>query len=221
LISAAFAGFYFFRTYQLKQRLQVEKIRSRISSDLHDDIGSTLSSISIISEGAIQENDPGVSKQMIREINENTMFLMDKMDDIIWCVNPQNDSFEHLMLRIKKFAAGLFEAKGIDYDIEIDENIGETSLPMTYRQHIYLILKESINNLVKYSGATYAGISIQAKGSYLTITIKDNGKGFDIDRLQNGNGLRNMKNRAAQMKADLNIDSNSQGTTIFLRAKIK
>jgi signal transduction histidine kinase len=221
LISIAFAAFYFFRTYQLKQRLQVERIRTRISSDLHDDIGSTLSSISIISEGAIEEKNPVASKQMIREINENTMYLMDKMDDIIWCVNPQNDSFQHLMLRIKKFASGLFEAKGIDYDIQIEENIGETSLPMNYRQHIYLILKESINNLVKYSEATYASICIQSKASYLTITIKDNGKGFNVDRSENGNGLRNMKNRAARMKADLQIDSNSGGTTIFLRTKIK
>lgn len=221
LISLAFAGFYFIRTYQLKQRLQLEKLRSRISSDLHDDIGSTLSSISIISEGAIEEKDPVASRQMIREINENTMFLMDKMDDIIWCVNPQNDSFQHLMLRIKKFAASLFEAKGIDYDIDIDENIGEPSLPMAYRQHIYLILKESINNLVKYSCATHAGICIQAKGSYLTITIKDNGKGFDVDAARNGNGLRNMKNRAGQMKADLEMESNAHGTTISLKTKIK
>ncbi|MGZ5191858.1 MAG: ligand-binding sensor domain-containing protein, partial [Flavisolibacter sp.] len=118
LISLAFTGFYFFRMYQLKQRLQVERVRTRISSDLHDDIGSTLSSISIISEGAIDEQNSAARKEMIREINQNTMYLMDKMDDIIWCVNPQNDSFEHLMLRIKKFASGLFEAKGIDYVIE-------------------------------------------------------------------------------------------------------
>ena len=87
------AGFYFFRTYQLKQKLQLERVRSRISADLHDDIGSTLSSISIISEGAIQEKEPSASKQMMKR-SENTMFLMDKMDDIIWCVNPQNDSFK-------------------------------------------------------------------------------------------------------------------------------
>jgi len=221
LISLAFAGFYFFRMYQLKQRLQVERVRTRISSDLHDDIGSTLSSISIISEGAIEEQNPAAKKEMIREINQNTMYLMDKMDDIIWCVNPQNDSFEHLMLRIKKFASGLFEAKGIDYDIDIDENIGETTLPMTYRQHIYLILKESINNLVKYSEATYAVITIAHKGQHIEMTVTDNGKGFDIRAVEDGNGLRNMKKRAKEMDAQLEINSNSQGTRIFLGTNIK
>ena len=82
-------------------------------------------------------------------------------------------------------------------------------------------IKEAINNLVKYSGATHAAICIQAKGSYLTITIKDNGKGFDVNAAQNGNGLRNMKNRAQKMRADLEVNSNDGGTTISLRTKIK
>jgi ligand-binding sensor domain-containing protein len=221
ILCVAFAIFYFFRMYRLNERLKVERIRSRISSDLHDDIGSTLSSISIISEGAIAEKNPLASKQMVREISENTQFLLDKMDDIIWCVNPGNDSFRELLMRIRKFASSLFEAKGIDYDIVIDEGIHNTNMPMNYRQHIYLILKEAINNLVKYSGSSYAAIHITQKGTYLEITITDNGKGFDIHSVEDGNGLRNMKNRAADMGAQLVIDSNTKGTRIFLGTNIK
>ena len=221
LLCLAFAAFYFFRMYRLNERLKLERIRSRISSDLHDDIGSTLSSISIISEGAIAEKNPEASKQMIREISENTQFLLDKMDDIIWCVNPRNDSFHELLMRIKKFASTLFEARGIDYDIVIEEGISDAALPMNYRQHIYLILKEAINNLVKYSGATFAGIAIRQKGSHLEITVTDNGKGFDTDSLEDGNGLRNMKRRAAEMDAQLVINTGSGGTRIFLDTKIK
>ncbi len=216
-----FAAFYFFRMYRLNERLKVERIRSRISSDLHDDIGSTLSSISIISEGAIQEKNPVATRQMVREISENAQFLLDKMDDIIWCVNPRNDSFRELLLRIKKFSASLFEAKGIDYDIVIDEGISDITLPMNYRQHIYLILKEAINNLVKYSNATYAAINISQKGPHIEITVTDNGKGFDIHAVEDGNGLRNMKKRAKDMGAELEINSNAQGTRIFLGTNIK
>lgn len=221
ILCAAFAGIYFFRMYQLQQRLKLERMRSRISADLHDDIGSTLSSISIISEGVLQENDPAASKEMIREISDNAVQLMDKMDDIIWCVNPQNDSFQHLMLRIRKFAAAVFEARGIDYDIGIDQRIGDTSLPMEHRQHLYLILKEAINNLVKYSSATYAGINITMQGSLLVITVNDNGKGFNVKAEQHGNGLRNMQRRASLMKAKLTIESDAAGTRIHLGSKIK
>ncbi|HYE55484.1 MAG TPA: two-component regulator propeller domain-containing protein [Chitinophagaceae bacterium] len=221
LLCAGFAAIYFFRMYQLQQRLKLERIRTRISADLHDDIGSTLSSISIISEGVLQEKDPVASKEMIREISDNAMQLMDKMDDIIWCVNPRNDSFQHLMLRIRKFASSVFEAKGIEYDIVVDPRISDNVLPMDYRQHLYLILKEAINNLVKYSGATYATISIALQGGWLNIIVTDNGKGFDVRSAQNGNGLRNMQKRAGLMKADLEMESDRSGTRIHIRSKIK
>ncbi len=221
LLCLLFTAFYFFRMYRLNERLKVERIRSRISSDLHDDIGSTLSSISIISEGAIQEKNPVATRQMVREISENAQFLLDKMDDIIWCVNPRNDSFRELLLRIKKFSSSLFEAKGIDYDIVIDEGISDISLPMNYRQHIYLILKEAINNLVKYSDASYASINISQKGPHIEITVTDNGKGFDIHAVEDGNGLRNMKKRAQDMNAQLEINTNAKGTRIFLATNIK
>jgi signal transduction histidine kinase/ligand-binding sensor domain-containing protein len=215
------AGIYFFRMYQLSQKLKLERVRSRISSDLHDDIGSTLSSISIISEGAIKENNPAAAKEMIKEINDNAVWILDKMDDIIWCVNPKNDSFTHFMLRIRKFAATLFEAKGIEYDIDIDESIPNNPLSMASRQHMYLILKEAINNLVKYSGASYASVNMQLNANFLDIIVKDNGKGFDIDEVRRGNGLYNMKRRASMLNAVLNIESSEKGTVVFLRTKIK
>ena len=221
IVGGLVVGFYFFHTYRLQQKLKLERLRSRISSDLHDDIGSTLSSISIISEGAFQEKDLSVSKLMMKEISENTQLLMDKMDDIIWCVNPQNDSFQNLMLRIKKFSAILFEAKGIDYTISIDNRINDISLPMIQRQHLYLILKEAVNNVAKYSGCTNATISIHYEGNYLTMKVTDNGKGFDTGKQHSGNGLRNMKRRADMLHGELKIESNNLGTTVFLRTKIK
>jgi hypothetical protein len=221
LLGGFMAGFYFFHTYRLNQKLKLERVRSRISADLHDDIGSTLSSISIISEGALQEQDLSASKLMMKEISENTQLLMDKMDDIIWCVNPQNDSFQNLMLRIKKFISTLFEAKGIDYTISIDKNVNDIALPMNQRQHLYLILKEAVNNVAKYSGCTHATVNMDYQGGYLTMEVSDNGGGFDTRKQQTGNGLRNMKHRSVMMHAALKIESNEKGTTVVLRTKIK
>src|SRR5438045_5008929 len=118
------------------------------------------------------------------------------------------------MLRIRKFGAALFEARGIKYDISIDESIPENPLSMASRQHMYLILKEAINNLVKYSGASYASLSMQLNANFLDITVKDNGKGFDTNDVRRGNGLYNMKRRASMLNAILNIESSEKGTVV-------
>ncbi len=221
VLCAIFAALYFLNTYRLKQKLKLERLRTRISADLHDDIGSTLSSISIISEGALQEQAVGSSRKMIREINENATMLMDKMDDIIWCVNPQNDSFRNLMQRIRSFASGVLEARGMDYEIEMDNQIEDINLAPDQRQHIYLIIKEAINNLVKYSKASVAGIRITLHDRWLSVTISDNGIGFNTEERQEGNGLSNMKRRAQKIGAVLEIKSGQTGTTVWLRTKIK
>lgn len=213
---------YFLYRYRLRQIVNLEKLRSRISSDLHDDIGSTLSSISILSEVAIQEKNHHQSNAMVKEIRENSISLMEKMDDIIWSVNPNNDSLENLMVRIKRFAAHLFEARDIDYSIDIDDSIRHISLSMEYRQHIYLIMKEAINNLIKYSGCTKASIEMKIEHKILKICIKDNGKGFDQQNITVGNGLLNMKSRADQIQAELEIESVcGVGTKISFSSKIK
>ena len=223
LVFLAIAGFFYsLYRYRLKQALQIEKLRNKISLDLHDDIGSTLSSISILSEMALHENQPAETEEMLHEIKENSLSLMERMDDIVWSINPHNDSLENLFLRIKEFASKLFEAKGINYSIHIDENIKHIQLQMEYRQHIYLIMKEAINNLVKYSEANEAKIEAHHHGSHFNILIKDNGKGFDVQKPRSGNGLNSMKTRAKEMKAELKINSViDQGTSIFVSVKIK
>ncbi len=147
---------------------------------------------------------------------------MEKMDDIVWSINPRNDSLENLLSRIKRFATTLFEAKNIDYEISIQENINEVKLPMEWRQHIYLILKEAINNLVKYSEATRAALQVKYQDDLLDLFLQDNGKGFDSTMIYSGNGLLSMKNRADLMEAELIINSSvGKGSQIVLRIKIK
>ena len=147
---------------------------------------------------------------------------MEKMDDIVWSINPNNDSIENLMVRIKRFASKLFEVKEIDYNIDIDSYIHKARLNMETRQHIYLILKEAINNLVKYSNCTKADIRVKYDGAYLLIEIIDNGKGFNERSIQLGNGIISMKKRADAIQAQIKIITKiNHGTTISLETKIK
>lgn len=207
---------------QLLQR-RVQGIRNKISQDLHDDIGSTLSSISILSDMALRSKKENMSGELLGEIKENSLSLMDRMDDIVWSINPKNDSLENLLFRIKDFASRLFEAKEINYNIMIGENTTAIRLVMEYRQHIYLIMKEAINNLVKYSNCTEADIivSVNEEKSLLHILIKDNGTGFNNEGQTKGNGLFSMQNRAERINADFRIlTAVNEGTEVRVAVKI-
>jgi len=200
---------------------RLQHIRNKIAQDLHDDIGSTLSSISILSDLAIKEKDSLQTLATMNEINIHSIQLMERMDDIVWSINPKNDSLENLMTRIKHFATTLFEARGIDYDILIQANINLLRIPMEFRQHIYLILKEAINNLVKYSNATQAKVHISFDEQALFLEVRDNGKGFDQSAQRFGNGIYGMQNRAKAMNARLEITSAPEsGTKLLLRVPV-
>jgi signal transduction histidine kinase len=159
---------------------RMQHIRNKIAQDLHDDIGSTLSSISILSDLAIRGDSSSRTMETMGVIKDSSLMLMERMDDIVWSINPRNDSLENLLMRVRHFATTLFEAKGVDYTIDIAKNIHEVRLPMDYRQHIYLILKEAINNLVKYAHATEAFIEVRFDQRHLTLCVRDNGCGFEV-----------------------------------------
>ncbi|HVU97631.1 MAG TPA: 7TM diverse intracellular signaling domain-containing protein [Puia sp.] len=203
----------------LQQRMQ--HIRNKIAQDLHDDIGSTLSSISILSDLALRENSGSQTMETMNEIKDSSILLMERMDDIVWSINPRNDSLENLLMRVRHFATTLFEARGVDYVIDIQRNINEVRLPMDYRQHIYLILKEAINNLVKYADATQAWLEVRFDERHLVLAVRDNGKGFDSSRVGKGNGLTGMQRRAGLMNARVEIVSApGQGSSVRLQVDI-
>src|SRR6185437_5365580 len=126
--------------------------------------------------------------------------LLEKMDDIVWSINPRNDTLENLLLRVRRFGAQLFEARGIEYEIDIQPDIRHVRIRMADRQNVYLIMKEAINNLIRHSDATRARITVQAIRHMLVVRISDDGRGFDPQTDPMGNGIINMNNRAASMK---------------------
>lgn len=212
---------YALYNYRVAQLLKLERLRTKISTDLHDEIGSTLSAISILSSMAVRRKDKPYTEKMLEEIKESAADLMQKMDDIVWSINPKNDSLESFLWRTKDFAIRLFDARHIGYEIDIPEDISAVRLPMEKRQNLYLIIKESINNIVKHADCTFVRFSIRDSNHHLCLLIEDNGKGFDTEQLSYGNGLLSLQNRAKFIHAELSVRSApGKGTTVALKLKI-
>jgi ligand-binding sensor domain-containing protein/signal transduction histidine kinase len=218
------AGFVLFSIYRYKVRelLRLERLRTRIASDLHDDVGSTLSSISILSDILAQQIENPQSAKMLGSIGSNAHKMLEKIDDIVWVVNPTNDKFQNLGLRIREFAIPLFESKNIQSEILFDKQMNNLQLPMELRRNIYLIAKEAINNAIKYSDCKSVKILFRQYQPGLIMEIRDDGKGFNPETLTSRNGMKNMKLRAGQINSAIEITSApGKGTQITLTVKLK
>ncbi len=203
---------------RLREIVRLQNIRNKISGDLHDDIGSTLNSISVYS--AVAKLDTEKQAQALEMIGEASRKIIDSMSDIVWTINPENDSFENIILRMRSLAFNLFRAKNIEFTFLADESLNNIKLSIEKRRNFFLIFKESINNIIKYADATIVSIQLEKINSFIKLTIHDNGKGFDTSMPHNGNGLNNMKNRSKEMKADLKIESEiGTGTSLELILK--
>ncbi|MDF2157048.1 sensor histidine kinase [Algoriphagus sp. CAU 1675] len=199
--------------------LAVVKLRSRLARDLHDDMGSTLSTINILSSMAKTKigTDPAKSSEYISKISENSQRMMESMDDIVWSIKPQNDTMEKLIARMREFANQVLESKGIEFSMEINEKVLGMKLSMDARRDLFLIFKEGINNAAKYSKAERVLILFSLDKTSFTMQIKDNGKGFDSENNHEGNGLQNMKKRAASLEGTMYIYSKpGKGTELIL-----
>ena len=215
----AILSFFVYRNYRTRQKLKLQTLRNKIASDLHDDIGSTLSSISIFSQMAQEQSKEVVP--MLQTIGDSSRKMLDAMADIVWTINPENDQFEKIILRMRSFAYELLGAKQINFRFVADSNIANIQLSMAARRNLYLIFKEATNNMVKYAEANKAMFSIKEEQGKLVMLINDNGKGFDSHKETQGNGLKNMKKRAGEMGAVLMIDSiPGTGTTIKLEMAV-
>jgi len=145
---------------------------------------------------------------------------MDAMSDIVWTINPDNDSFEKIIFRMRSLTHLLMKAKNLEYTFKADEKLNQLELPMQTRKNFYLIFKEALNNLLKYSNATRAAISMNYASDNIELSIRDNGIGFDTSNPPRGNGLNSMRQRAEKIKAKFNIQSSlGNGTSVDLYLK--
>lgn len=205
-------------TKKITRHFVEDSLRKQIASDLHDDIGSTLSSINILSNIAMQKKMPEeyLNRQMA-SINEHSKRMMESMDDMVWAINPLNDNMESLAVKMKEWASEFCEISGIQLSFTIIENIVSQPLDVEKRKNLFLIFKEAVNNAIKYSGCSHLQVSFSKEGNVLAMEVQDDGKGFDTAIKQWGNGLRNMRERSLAVNGNIAIESApGKGTSIQL-----
>jgi signal transduction histidine kinase/ligand-binding sensor domain-containing protein len=219
LLCAGFiaAGVYALYKYQLHKKLEVERLRHRISRDLHDDVGSALTTINVLSKVAISKNEDAMNVQdYLTRIKASAEQTMESMSDIVWAINPQNDSLDSMLVRMKEYAAELCEAAAIELEFDIQESLLHRKLDVDARKNVFLIFKEAVNNAVKYSRCKKMKVSLHGNGG-IHLQVKDDGVGFLEHRKSGGNGLKNMEVRAKALKGNLTVSSKTNdGTQINL-----
>jgi signal transduction histidine kinase len=212
---------------------ELERVRARIATDLHDDIGSSLTQIAILSEVAHQQAGAGASEngsEPISRIISVSNELVDTMSDIVWAINPRKDHLSDLLQRMRRFASDVFTARHIAFQFRAPEPEHDIELGANVRREVFLIFKESVNNIVKHSGCTHAEIEFHIENESIVLKVSDNGKGFDCATVdgaapiasttRGGNGIHSMRKRAQDMSGNFEIVSaNGKGTTATLRMR--
>lgn len=200
-----------------RQRLELETQRNKITADLHDDIGASLSSLQVNSLVATKliEKDIEKAKEVLEKIEIQSQHLTEKIGDFIWSMKPGKDEFIGLSGRIKNFASEILGNSGILYDVDTDEQVDKLLTDINTRKNILFIAKEAINNTVKYSNASHIKIALQMVDAHTAkLLVADNGSGFDPGKIT-GNGIGNMKKRAGEIKGEFNIQSRiNEGTSL-------
>ena len=223
LAAAMLAGIliYVLFRYRLAHLLAMEQLRTRIATDLHDDIGSSLSQIAILSE-VTSRRVAQEQRSDLADIANLSRELVDAMSDIVWAVDPSQDRLGNLAHRIRRFASDLLSPAGIRVQfLEPGGDKGDPEMGVGVRRQIYLIAKEALHNAARHAGCTEVIIHFELERRWLSLGITDNGKGYDIARIQRGHGLASMEKRALQMGGSLSADSApGKGTTIRLRVPI-
>ena len=206
--------------YRVRKLLEVERMRVRIASDLHDDIGSNLSSIALITDMVRRSlTSLGPQQQQLMDVTRAARSTADSLRDIVWIISPEHDQLDDIVLRMKDSAAKLLAGTAYTFHCS-NESLGR-SLSMEFRRNLLLLYKEALNNIAKYAQATKVDIEVRDDDDRLLLEIADNGIGFDSTSIQKGNGLENMKLRAGKIGGSVVIESTpGKGTTIRLRARI-
>ncbi|MEP0010613.1 MAG: ATP-binding protein [Balneola sp.] len=199
---------YILYRYRLHFLLKEERTRNKIARDLHDDLSATLSSISFFSEAAKRE-DSNEPSRFLQRIDESAIEAKEKINDIIWAIDPENDDWEAFLTKCKRYGAEMFESKNINYEIDIDTST-EVPQKIKARQDLWLIYKELITNLVRHSEATNAWVSFTTSKNKINLRVRDNGVGFRDQSDGNGHGIPNIKKRMDNVSPNNTLDIDSE-----------
>lgn len=209
----------------LEQRHAIEKERGRIAKDIHDDLGSSLTRIMMLGERV--EEELGQRKDVgphISKIVSSARHTVQSLDEIVWAVNPENDTLNGLLAYVGHYADEFFENTDVNCRLQLPVELPAFSMPAEARHNLFLMVKEAFNNALKYSGGTEVRVEVSVKGAMLQVIVEDNGRGFDVDALaarRKGNGLENMRKRMAHLGGRFEIASTpDKGTSLKFVLKL-
>lgn len=209
--------------YRLAQIERLQQMRNQIAEDLHDEVGSSITGIRMFSDAIkmeVLEERPDLVPRLER-IGGSATRIMGSIRDIVWAINPATDRLADLADRMREAAAAC-EAAGIPYRFYAPSIPEHLRINPRVKHNLLLIFKEALNNALKYADASHIDLLLQLEGKLLILHIRDNGKGFDAETIQPGNGLYNMKKRAAAMKGECSLESRlTYGTVVTVRVNVK
>jgi ligand-binding sensor domain-containing protein/signal transduction histidine kinase len=209
-------GAHALHRHRVRRLLELERVRTRIATDLHDDIGSSLSQIAILSEVVRQR--VGGHEESVREplsqITGASSELMDSMSDIVWAIDPRKDHLSDLTHRMRRFSSDVFTARHIAFEFHAPDAARDIELGADVRRQVFLIFKESVNNIVRHSNCSSAAVAFSASRDHITLRISDNGTGFDTAGQWDGHGLSSMRKRTQELGGTLQVVSNNVGGTL-------
>ncbi|MCB0668241.1 MAG: hypothetical protein KDC80_20585 [Saprospiraceae bacterium] len=221
-ITVILLGIYLFHRIRLRQVIEMERLRTKISSDLHDDVGGLLSGLAMQTE-LLEYTATDKDKPKLKRISDMSRNAMAQMRDVIWATDARKDRYEDLIVRMKEYAAEILFSRDITCHFQVKGILPEKKLPVQIRQNLYLIFKEAITNVAKHSNATRAEVSLIKDGSNFQMIITDNGTAISenghISSL-NGSGLKNMEMRAENINAKFSINK-EKGFTVKLEMRAK
>ena len=223
LAALVVAGFlYSFYRYRLSRVVELERVRTRIATDLHDDIGSNLTRIALMSEVLNQEGPNGSAARMLPSIANIARESVASMNDIVWAISPEHDRVLDLTRRMRQHAEEVFTIRDIDLSFVSGSYASELKLPVGVRRDVLLIFKEAVNNAARHSGCTKVEIDFECRSSSLDLRIADNGNGFEEKVDTDGHGLSSMARRADSLGGKLTIRSDvGQGTTVAFQMPLR
>ena len=193
--------------------------RNRISMEMHDDLGAGITTIRLYSELAKNRMGKNVIPE-IEKISSSANELINNMNSIIWTMSPENDTLHNMIAYLRNYGLSYFEDAGISCQINVDENIPDTTVNGEKRRNVFLAIKEILNNIIKHAQATAVKVNLKIDGNYLILTIHDNGIGIHPENFRKfGNGLKNIKKRMEDMQLEFSVENNN-GTLVTIKNKL-
>jgi signal transduction histidine kinase len=226
VVGSTWALARFISTQRLRARLRhaeqqhaTERERARIARDMHDEIGSKLTRISFLSEIAYAKAGTSAVAEPVEAIASTSRRLLQTLDELVWAVNPRNDTLEYLVGYLEQHAREYFRATSIECTLSVPAQLPPTSLTSEVRHNVFLAFEEALNNTLKHADATRVQVSMGAVRKTFEVRIHDNGKGFaPYEPLQEQNGLHNMRQRLRSVGGECEVASQpGSGTTVTLR----